>query len=780
MTVVYDLIGVQNRDHGERGIARYVLQLALALEAGHPDFVDQFLVHPHLPLPAGVEPLIASGKVVRADHDPASRRATDGGLFIAGSVIELQEPLEVLLPAWARTPAWRTAAVLYDLIPLRFADWYLTEPIMRYAYRSRVRSLASFDHLLAISQASADDAEEFLGVHPDRQTVIWAGADDRFRPPSQPHHEIADELGGEFPGVKPGYVMFPSGIERRKNVDGLFAAYAALAPALRARHPLVLVCRVNDHERHELDARLTELGIIENVVITGYVSDELLVRLYQGADLVVFPAIYEGYGLPVLEAMRCGAPVICSDSSSLREVQTDPNRRFDPHDVDAIATAMRSALHAIDAGELTRDQAPPDHSWERAADLTVEALRRESAKVRPGRRPRLGVVTPIPPQRSGIATYARRLLEPLTESVDITVFVGPESGDVEPIPGITIEPIRRLDAVVKGGGAFDELLYFMGNSSFHVEALELLRRHPGRVMFHDARMTGLYSEVHRLHPERLVAGSVGATLAQQYPHRYRPTVEQMTVIPPDQADRFGILMARGITEHATEVLVHSRYAAQLLHHDTGVLPTVIFPIPAPRVVSENRTPAAAVVSTFGIVAPIKAPDLLMEAIALVRTRIPEASLRFVGGLDEPYLRHLRSVADRFGVGEAVHFTGHVDDEAFDAEQAVATVAVQLRLFTNGESSAAVTELLAAGVPTVVSSEASMGELPVDVVRHVDPADGAASLAEVLCTLLEDAEERERLGSAGADYAAAHGFPAAAEVLRSHLFGSGCAAVVPPQ
>ncbi len=125
MPVVFDLLGAQNRDHGERGIARLISQLAIAVERRHPEVIDYYLLHPHLPLPASLHPLVETGKLVRSDQfapDPFR-----GGTFLAGSLIELEEDLATVLPPWARGPAWTKLAVLYDLIPLKFPDPYLEE-----------------------------------------------------------------------------------------------------------------------------------------------------------------------------------------------------------------------------------------------------------------------------------------------------------------------------------------------------------------------------------------------------------------------------------------------------------------------------------------------------------------------------------------------------------------------------------------------------------------------------------------------------------------------------
>ncbi|MEZ5408815.1 MAG: glycosyltransferase [Acidimicrobiales bacterium] len=784
MNVIYDLIGFQSRDHGERGIARYVLHLALALERTNPSLVTQYLVDPRLPLPTGAEPLIATGKLVRYEGDDPHRRPSAGGVFIAGSLFEMDESIDRVLPPWARTPRWATAAILYDLIPAKFADWYLQRADVRHHYLSRAASLTSVDHLLAISQASADDAVSLLGVDPERITMIGAGADARFRRPGVPHTDVAARLveRNEVPGLRPGYILFPSGIERRKNIERTIAAHARLAPEVRARHQLVLVCRIDDYARQLLDRVQAEEGIPGEVLATGFVDDETLCRLYQGAELVIFPSIYEGFGLPVLEAMQCGAPVICADSSSLKEVQTWPEARFDPHATEAVADALARTLGDTDLLTRLRNQELPPFTWDLAAQRTAEAVaalapenRRRGVERVPAL-PRLALVTPLPPQHSGIATYAYRLLEALRHHCDVTVFVDPDAGEVEAPEGVAVAPLNHLEPTIRSGGAFDRILYFMGNSRFHVEMLDTLRSHPGWVLLHDARLTGLYSEVHRLAPDRLIERSVGATLADLYPGRYRPAVEEMASIPPDVANRFGIWLTREVATQAQQVLVHSSFAADVVGLDAGIQPQVAYPLPCPTVPNDVeleelplRAGREAVIASFGIVSPVKQPDLLVAALPTVVSAVPGAVLRFVGEVEDHHRRDLLAQAADLGVDQHVEFTDHLDDEAFFQAQRSAAVAVQLRAVTNAESSAAVAELLALGVPTVVTDLGAMTELPDDAVVKIDCAASGFELGEVLVNLLTDDTRRAALAEGAQAYARANSFSQAAAVLAKLLF-----------
>ena len=784
MNVIYDLTGFQSREHGERGIARYVLNLALALEEAAPGLVTEFLIDPTQPMAAGAEELIATGRVTRRDRATAARAPSSGGIFLsAGSVFEsfTSESSELVLPYWARTGQWATVGVLYDLIPAIFPEFYLTQPATRTYYTARLNTLSMFDRLLAISQASADDACDLLGLQPSRIAVIGAGANSHFRRPDVSSEEIASQLvaAEEVPGLKAGFVLVPTGIDARKNNDRMIEAYAMLDPELRAKHQLVMTCRVNDAERTTLEDKARDLGIEDGgFLLTGYVSDDNLRRLYQGATLVIFPSLYEGFGLPPLEAMMCGAPVVCADSSSLKEVQPLAAARFDPTRVEAIAAMAEMALQDETFRAVLRSQEIPDYSWENSALATVSVI--ESLKADLEAKPhlrtkhrRLALFSPLPPEESGIATYADRMVTELAQLCDVTVFVDNDAIERIPAPeGVTVEPISRFEAIIRSGGEFDARLYFVGNSHFHVEMYQVLTRYPGSVVLHDVRLTGLYQSLHHMAPEMLVDGSVGATLATLYPDRYRTQVEDLDVIPPDTADRFGILMAREVAAMADQLFVHSQFAANLVALDTPHQPENIFALPCPQVREEDVRPAQPgppTIASFGLVSPSKQPSKLLAALQFVHERCPEARLRFFGPIDDNLRTVLIGEARELGLQRFVDFPGHLDEADFAASQREATVAVQLRAFTNGESSAAVSELLAIGVPTVVSEIGAMRELPDDAVAKVSVEVTPQELAEAILELITDTAVREQMGKAARTFAADNSFASAAEALFDALF-----------
>ena len=174
-------------------------------------------------------------------------------------------------------------------------------------------------------------------------------------------------------------------------MDNLLEGYASLPAELVRHHQLVIVCEAPPLTRNHYLVMAKQLGVEDRLLIPGFVPEEVLVSLYQSAELAIFPSLYEGYGLPVVESMACGAPTMAGDNSSLQEI-LPRDARFQPADPGAIAEAIVRGLTDKpfrDRLLALADQRPP--SWDDVADKAVvvfEELVRRSGRYRPGWRRR--------------------------------------------------------------------------------------------------------------------------------------------------------------------------------------------------------------------------------------------------------------------------------------------------------------------------------------------------------------------------------------------------------
>jgi len=169
------------------------------------------------------------------------------------------------------------------------------------------------------------------------------------------------------------YVLCVAGMDPSKNVKSLISAFSKLPPEIRSQHHLVLVGDVK--RKNELQQFIFEQRVAEQTVFTGIVSDLELVALYQQASVFVFPSLYEGFGLPVLEAMACGCPVITSNASSLPEIVGKAGVLVNPRNpgelVEAMARVLTDTSLALTFRKMGREQAQK-FSWEKTARATAD------------------------------------------------------------------------------------------------------------------------------------------------------------------------------------------------------------------------------------------------------------------------------------------------------------------------------------------------------------------------------------------------------------------------
>ena len=280
-----------------------------------------------------------------------------------------------------------TAVIHYDLIPLSNPE-YLSAESQAQFFQRKVEQLQSADLLLAISQASRDDAIDKLDLTGEQVVNIGAAVERGFCP-EEGHPARARAVYFRL-GISRAFVLYvPGGFDSRKNFERLFAAFGNLPGSVRAAHQLVITGRLDYGRIKILRDSAAEHGLSqEELLLAGYVSDDELLALYRSAALFVFPSLNEGFGLPVLEAISCGAPTIASNTSSLPEVVGNAEALFDPTDVAAMSATMARGLTDADYRERLlasgRHQAG-QFSWERTAALALESLSRSPAPHRAAR-----------------------------------------------------------------------------------------------------------------------------------------------------------------------------------------------------------------------------------------------------------------------------------------------------------------------------------------------------------------------------------------------------------
>ena len=275
-----------------------------------------------------------------------------------------------------------TVATVHDLSHHIYPQFHPPARI-DYMRRALPASLRRTSHVITVSESARHDLVQHLGYPASRITAIALGASPAFRPHS------AQELALLLPrlGLQPqGYSLYVGTIEPRKNLDRLLTAYETLPPALRQQHPLVMAGGAGwrCEKTFERMQRAASAGWLHYL---RYLPQADLPALYAGARLFVYPSMYEGFGLPVLEAMASGTPVITSNVSSLPEVVGSAAMQANPVDTDAWTSALALALQdgawrqqARSAGLARAAQ----FSWQQCIQQTVQVYTRLLAQAGAG------------------------------------------------------------------------------------------------------------------------------------------------------------------------------------------------------------------------------------------------------------------------------------------------------------------------------------------------------------------------------------------------------------
>jgi len=240
------------------------------------------------------------------------------------------------LPLMHRGPLLATIHDLTHLLDENYArsarSWFYARPMFGFvAHRA--------EHIFTVSEYSKARIVEKLGVDPARITVVHCGVSPQFRPLRCDTSQV--EISGTVRIPRP-YLLFVGNLKPHKNLATLLQAFRNLVN-LGQEHSLI--CVGDDRRgRSATNALIRQLNLTGRVWILAHVETDALVKLYAGAEVLVLPSFEEGFGLPVIEAMACGTPVVCSRSASLPEVGGDAAEYFDPHSYDDLTTVLQHVL----------------------------------------------------------------------------------------------------------------------------------------------------------------------------------------------------------------------------------------------------------------------------------------------------------------------------------------------------------------------------------------------------------------------------------------------------
>jgi glycosyltransferase involved in cell wall biosynthesis len=718
--------------NGDRGIPAYSQSIVRQICLDNPGNRYVFLWNDRLPRPSFAEEFERYGTWAVESSLARGHHGRIDVLFTACFFLPLgREGENYLYPPWLRAHQPHRLGIVYDLIPYLFPERYLSRREGRRSYLAGFRVMRESDRLFAISQATRHDTIRLAGFDPRRIRCVYGDIDHRKR-------ELMKSSADGDPavlarvGLERPYAVYIGGADWRKNMDGMVYAFAHF----HARHPdrqLAVVCKLSRQRIAHYQQMAASLGIRPGaLVFTGYVPDEDLVAITRQAEQMTYPSLYEGLGLPVLEAYGCGVPVVGSNSSSIRELVI-PELTCDPQEPLSIATAMGRLIEEprLRESSLARGrELLAILGWGPAARAVMEELTVQPAARSGGA---VAVVGVLPPAPTAIAACT---LDHLQSSRWRTDFFDANSGPTlatgrRLLAGNRILPVEVLLPALASGD-HGTAVFVLGNSEHHVKVLQAAMQ--TRLGCRQRRLAYLH-EVNLMILLRAHLGADAGDLPRGDSHSEEPWIRRTLQNVPEigQSLRFLVETAR-----LDGLIVNSDACRRLVLAalgDAGLPIDVAFlPIVAER--TDVRSPPTAAaplhVGTFGTGGDTKQFDLVARAVGLLARR-RRVRLTIAGWATA---RHCR----RHGVS-ALSFVEVHDgptDEQFATLMREVDVAVQLRVPTHGESSAAVTRLIGLGTPVVVTGEGSFTELPSSLATPV-PAD--CSPAELAAEIERAAERR---------------------------------------
>ncbi|MEH2029834.1 MAG: glycosyltransferase [Nostoc sp.] len=781
MKIAIDLQALQTNNSRNRGIGRYTQSVIEALFSQQNTLSYQLYTNSNLPAPElddnyfqynSVDyPYIGSCDINELLLKTVLMAADIDVIFIPSPM----EGLDSTIPDYSNFSK-KVFVICYDLIPLIFSDRYLNELNMRSLYMKRLKNIQNADFIFAISEATRQDVIKYLDISPERVLNVSGGVSAFFTPIHVHEHQAWLETFAKKFGIYKKFILYTGGEDWRKNIEGLVTAFSTLPKNLQECYQLVVACKVSEHFSKEITSLASKLGINKSIILTNYVTDEELRALYSTCSLFVFPSFYEGFGLPLLEAISCGAPAIASNSSSLPEILGSDELLFDPYSPSDMARIMQKVLSDENLRKKISEDAlqqSAKFSWQSVAqnmfDVFQDHQLLKQVSISVNQKPQIAFFSPFPPAKSGIADYSGDLLPSLGQHINLDLY-----HDDSYLPDINISnnffSHSKFEERFRYQG-YEGIIYQIGNSSYHSYMYSQLMRYSGISVLHDYYLGGLINYMEARCPE------LGIKFSKELEHCYGKSraVKILNLLKTKGLDineklsGVGIYVNRRIFTRSLGVILHSKWAYNCAIKEFTNDNSHIVHIPqiVPKYVVKEKSlrdeckgldlpDYKLIISTFGFINNTKRPLQIIYAFKKYLVTQPNAYLVFVGGTDYLGTINIEDEIRKLSLQGQVKVTGYVNMTDFYRYIEVSDICLNLRFPFNGESSASLLRILSVGKPTIVTDIGSFSDFPNDVVfkiPHPGQSDEVEEILKSLILLTQNSDYRKSLSENAYKYIA---------------------------
>lgn len=648
----------------------------------------------------------------------------------------------------------RVCVTVYDIIPYIFPVKEWGKTIVE-EYHRRLDYLKDNKNIeaLYISKATKDDFEQKIGIIEKNCVTTLAADARRFYKRRKANIEASH------------IILFTGGFDYRKNIDGAIEAFSRAIDLYDndqefAKYKLVIVGACSEEVREKYYERLRKKKLEDKVELTGYISEEELGDLYKKAEVFFFPSLYEGFGLPILEAMLGGCYIVSANNSSLPEVCNGYALMCDAGDIDGMAHILYEAYKRAATEDVKEKNERQDYAlgytWAGTAWHTLnfwESTSKELVGIGE-EKDKLAIITPWPLQETGIANYVYKIVPYLQKYYQVDVYSQVQSNKCKQEENVRIYDLKDF---AKNAGEYKHALYQIGNNAdFHKQIYELLEKVNGVAEIHDFVLTPFFYQGYFVSGDKKKFKDL---LEKGYGKEGTKAFEQcvQTLQQPDM-EKFP--MSHTVVKCAKKVILHNHWsAAHLEGKNIGVVPHPCFEkeemsqTAKEELISKLKTKYhlsnELVVGCFGWVNENKRPQVVIGAIQHLLDEGKKVKLIFWGKSDI----RVPNLIKKLNLQKDVYVSGYLEKEEYEAALELSDIVVNLRYPSMGESSGTLCEAFKYGKPVIVSQLNQYKEYPDEVCWKVP----VCSKEEVLLTeyleyLIENPDVRRTLGNNAGEYA----------------------------
>lgn len=662
------------------------------------------------------------------------------------------------------------AVTLYDLIPYIYSKSYLKDIESRDFFFRKMQFLRKSNLILTISDSSATEAENILGIKKKNIHNCSVGVDPKFKKINI-NLEDQKKIKKKY-GINKKFIFYVGGLDFRKNIQSLMAAYILLPNNIRRNFQLLII--ISDvtnsvkpylqkfRQRYNLDS--------DELILLMHVEENELIALYNLCSLFVFPSLHEGFGLPILEAMACGAPTISSNTSSMPEVVGCEIALFNPKKAQSIANKIQEVLTNKNIMHFLKEHGTNQvkkFTWESSAKKVLTAfeelynIEKKTKKIifyKNFIKKKMAFVSPLPSLQTGIADYSAQLIPNLSLFYEITLITNQKKIDDYWLNANFT--IQNDEWFVKNANKFEVIIYQFGNSHYHFFMLQLLYLFPGIVVLHDFFLSGLHQWID------LIAERGQYILYQSiyYSHGFPALLELMKKDRRFIIEKYPCNLK--VLKRALGIIALSKHTVDLANYWYGSNIISKFSLVHPphlpkKIPALNRNEIRKklkfnqndfLICSFGFLGDTKQCDRTILACSDPRLSAVNFYLIFIGGnVDLEYNQLLYNIINKNNLQKKVKFIGFAPTETYIDYLISADIAIQLRTKSRGETSACILNCLSYGIPTIVNNHGSIQELSEDVVSKLSDKFTDDELAEAIINLYTDSFFRSNLSNNALKY-----------------------------